>query len=102
MSVHPQQCRARVSHLNLGKLLGISHESEDTAPRDCFEKSTSPMNPSECSRRQYPPIGTTETRFGDSAIASLQIQDQPRRVFQALLHPHQERHRLAAVDDAVV
>jgi DNA-binding TFAR19-related protein (PDSD5 family) len=32
--------------------------------------------------------------------ATSQIQHQPRRVLQALLHPHQERHRLAAVDDA--
>jgi len=30
----------------------------------------------------------------------LQIQHHPGRVLQALLDPHQERHRLAAVDDA--
>src|SRR5262245_59245154 len=37
-----------------------------------------------------------------SALGSLQIQHEPLRVLQALLDAHQERHGLAAVDDAVV
>src|SRR5260370_3726305 len=31
-----------------------------------------------------------------------QIQHQPRRILQALLDTHQERHRVFAVDDAVI
>src|SRR5437899_2368324 len=35
-------------------------------------------------------------------VTKLQLHHQPRRILQNLLHPHQKRHRLAAVDEAVV
>src|SRR5437868_2807737 len=32
----------------------------------------------------------------------LEIQHQPRRIFQAFLHAHQEGHRVLAIDDPVI
>ena len=31
-----------------------------------------------------------------------QVQHEPGRILQSLLHPHQEGHRLLTVDDAVI
>jgi hypothetical protein len=39
--------------------------------------------------------------LGHAATLS-QVQHQPRRVLQRLLDPHEEGHRLAAVDDPVI
>src|SRR5262245_8034825 len=43
------------------------------------------------------PVRTTSVTGGPS-----QIQHEPLRVLQAFLDSHQERHGLAAIDDAVV
>src|ERR1700730_5147676 len=35
-------------------------------------------------------------------VTDSQIHHEPRRILQNLLHPHQKRHRLSAVDEAMV
>src|SRR5213076_1647321 len=50
------------------------------------------------------PYFEAKTRMAGSspAMTKSKIENQSCRVLQHVLHAHQERHRLAAVDDAVV
>src|SRR5262245_64315276 len=81
-----------------------SPSSLDCSARSCatsdFSTRTSPCTRLICSPKKRRSIGS-------SAMATLyhkssQIQHQACRILQAFFHPHQERHRLAAIDDAVI